>query len=869
MKTQRRVLSFILALVFLAGLAGTTYAAAPAASGGTTIAEGNGLRFDYEKDGSRYSFFAMDASGNTVLTANLDPMESAGDSYYMFNPMALGIELGVQLEDGLEDMGNGGPCPVIWFDTPLVGCCGISGYVQLSESNLSEYSAILLCTTESQDKAMVYSDLLSHTQDGELLIMQGISKNLYNRQEAKITAIQGLVIAPAYNSDSTVAMRCTVEEWIPESLTLHFRSGEEACACLASLLTELGLPENDEEDYYYTENGSDYWYIPIGGTRSDAICVSMSEAGYYAVDSMAFGTDFFHGDYTSELVAGDSSVFYVAAAETIQGCMGFISQVKPEPANSEAMTKYNWGIGIKEHWSGNWFFMDYFDYVAALRSAEWTQIGLLYPEPADTDGFIVCPMEYFEESFLINYLPGGVFLFAEGEYAMRFMRQLDRCSSGLTAAPAETSQSGNTGMSGSNDAYLADYRALIEKTMEEKFGFYEEDMNRGRLKDLDGDGYPELVIEYYDQDTIYITIAKRASDGTTIYYNQELGVDAGGPMIMIVAGMLSGRPIIHAIYQNREMLSPWFRDTIIDISGDEIKAVAELEWRRPRKNDDTLEDEYEGRVDGVHDEELFASYVNTMTEVLIGWDDLAKEAHGDYLDDLMKALTDEGGVSGNTTAVSEPVTESGSTSTAGQIQQLNPNVKVGDIVSFGSYEQDNNPDNGKEDIEWLVLAKENDRILVISKYVLDGQVYHSTDTDITWEGCSLRLWLNNEFLTNAFSPEQQKSIPTVTVSADKNPYYDTNPGNTTQDQVFLLSCAEAQNYLFDKNEDAIACEPTEYAKTRPGTKGDDGCYWWLRSPGYQQNSAANGYTGKGFGSIPVYAFGAVRPALWINLKPSA
>ena len=67
-------------------------------------------------------------------------------------------------------------------------------------------------------------------------------------------------------------------------------------------------------------------------------------------------------------------------------------------------------------------------------------------------------------------------------------------------------------------------------------------------------------------------------------------------------------------------------------------------------------------------------------------------------------------------------------------------AEVGDIVYFGAYEQDNNTSNGKEDIEWIVLAKENGKVLVISKYALDCQEYNSTYTDVTWEACSLRTW---------------------------------------------------------------------------------------------------------------------------------
>lgn len=65
-------------------------------------------------------------------------------------------------------------------------------------------------------------------------------------------------------------------------------------------------------------------------------------------------------------------------------------------------------------------------------------------------------------------------------------------------------------------------------------------------------------------------------------------------------------------------------------------------------------------------------------------------------------------------------------------------ASVGDIVYFGSYEQDNNTSNGREDIEWLVLAKEGDKTLVISKYALDCRCYHTSYLEhVTWETCSL------------------------------------------------------------------------------------------------------------------------------------
>ena len=195
-------------------------------------------------------------------------------------------------------------------------------------------------------------------------------------------------------------------------------------------------------------------------------------------------------------------------------------------------------------------------------------------------------------------------------------------------------------------------------------------------------------------------------------------------------------------------------------------------------------------------------------------------------------------------------------------------VNVGDTYRFGSYEQDNNKSNGQEDIEWLVLAKEGTKILVISKYALDCKQYNTNYTDVTWEACTLRRWLNNDFINAAFSADERTMIPTVTVSADKNPDYSTNPGNATQDQVFLLSITEANKYF--SSDSARQCEPTDFAVANGAWESDSGnCWLWLRSPGYGQARAARvGNDGA------VYESGdnvddvnnAVRPALWIDLN---
>lgn len=206
-----------------------------------------------------------------------------------------------------------------------------------------------------------------------------------------------------------------------------------------------------------------------------------------------------------------------------------------------------------------------------------------------------------------------------------------------------------------------------------------------------------------------------------------------------------------------------------------------------------------------------------------------------------------------------------------QIEDLKPlllrNATVGDHVFFGKYEQDNNTSNGKEDIEWIVLAKENNRALLISRYALDCKKYNETQTSITWENCTLRHWLNETFLNEAFNASEQAKILTVRVNADKNPSYNTNPGNPAQDKIFLLSIPEARNYF--ASDLARQCRPTAYAKSQRVYVNNDGyAWWWLRSPGnYDDLTASIG----GDGSVSLdgdYVDNGnigIRPALWLNL----
>ena len=216
---------------------------------------------------------------------------------------------------------------------------------------------------------------------------------------------------------------------------------------------------------------------------------------------------------------------------------------------------------------------------------------------------------------------------------------------------------------------------------------------------------------------------------------------------------------------------------------------------------------------------------------------------------------------------------------------------------FGSYEQDGDESNGPEPIEWLILDENENGTLLISRYVLDCVKYGESEE--TWENCSLRSWLNNDFINNAFTAEEQAFIPTVNLVNSDNAFSGTPGGDNTNDRIFCLSTDEVLKYFsFDSYyEDdyygysqTLITPPTDCVLNKHVTRctitqdvynnrlkdigyttdciGQTGAKWWLRSPSFLYHDAcivggdgrvdAKGNCAKFSTTI------GVRPALYIS-----
>ena len=183
--------------------------------------------------------------------------------------------------------------------------------------------------------------------------------------------------------------------------------------------------------------------------------------------------------------------------------------------------------------------------------------------------------------------------------------------------------------------------------------------------------------------------------------------------------------------------------------------------------------------------------------------------------------------------------------------------QVGERFEFGRYPQGVNGE--VKPITWRVLRRDDKSLLVIAEQGLDCKRYNEQYVSTTWASCTLRRWLNEEFIKRAFSEQEQSSIKTSEIP--------NNAGPPTKDLIFLLSVDEASS-LFTDDSNRI-CKPTDYAvKNGVYTFSYGNSWWWLRSRGSCSYRAAL-VSNCGFISINGYYVidnvGSVRPALRLTI----
>lgn len=198
---------------------------------------------------------------------------------------------------------------------------------------------------------------------------------------------------------------------------------------------------------------------------------------------------------------------------------------------------------------------------------------------------------------------------------------------------------------------------------------------------------------------------------------------------------------------------------------------------------------------------------------------------------------------------------------------IKANAKVGDSVFFGTYPQ-TAEGNDRTPIEWIVLEVQENRLFLLSKYGIDAGNYNDdSDAYVTWETCTLREWLNCEFLASAFSEFERSAILSTELDNAIQSWHLVTGGKNTIDKVFLLKWIEADRYVngSENGETPIApqMKPTEYAAARG--RSEEG--WFLREPGHAQYSVAYMLNGN-WRRCTLRRIEYVRPALWVRLNPA-
>jgi len=162
--------------------------------------------------------------------------------------------------------------------------------------------------------------------------------------------------------------------------------------------------------------------------------------------------------------------------------------------------------------------------------------------------------------------------------------------------------------------------------------------------------------------------------------------------------------------------------------------------------------------------------------------------------------------------------------------------EIGDTVKVGRY-------------KWILLDKQDKQVLLMKKAEVKSVPYHTILEDITWKESSLRTYLNNQFIDEAFNLKERDRIMVTEVMNSNNRLYGTDAGENTKDYIYLLSIEEVEKY-------------NSYF---PKILGNS----WLRSPGYGKNSASFFTENK---KIMYYGYAVdedtfcVHPVFWLDIS---
>ncbi len=130
-------------------------------------------------------------------------------------------------------------------------------------------------------------------------------------------------------------------------------------------------------------------------------------------------------------------------------------------------------------------------------------------------------------------------------------------------------------------------------------------------------------------------------------------------------------------------------------------------------------------------------------------------------------------------------------------------------VIFGAYEQDGDYRNGKEPLEWLVLERDGDRALLLSKYGIETLLWDKDQPIGAYDVDDLYWMMNRTIYEAAFSAGERAAL--IQMNPIKNESLAEFPWGMTQypGYTFLL---ETDDVLYGKSQDNTPYFRTEEAR---------------------------------------------------------
>lgn len=153
-------------------------------------------------------------------------------------------------------------------------------------------------------------------------------------------------------------------------------------------------------------------------------------------------------------------------------------------------------------------------------------------------------------------------------------------------------------------------------------------------------------------------------------------------------------------------------------------------------------------------------------------------------------------------------------------------------------------------ITWIVIFENDDYQILLSERLIDAvkfnlnRVNHRTESNDSipannWEYSYIRRWLNNDFLYDAFTPDEQDMIMMCEIdNSPESGYYNQSIVNDTKDKIFLISHKEIYKTNFG------CAKATDYAKAHGAYSSTSSSHtghgdWWTRSQGNIEASVEN------------------------------